>query len=87
MSAPRGGGRLKVGVMGVGSLGFHHARILRELPGAELVGIHDTNATRLTEVGAELGVPTFPVLDELVLIPEVEHFIAFIAGSQRGISA
>ncbi len=25
--------------------------------------------------------------DELVLIPEVEHFIAFIAGSQRGISA
>ena len=65
MSAGKGGDRLKVGVMGVGSLGFHHARILRELPGAELVGIHDTNAARLAEVGAQLGVPTFPALEEL----------------------
>ncbi len=65
MSTGEGGDRLKVGVMGVGSLGFHHARILRELPGAELVGIHDTNPARLAEVGTQLGVPTFPALEAL----------------------
>jgi predicted dehydrogenase len=81
MSAGKGGDRLKVGVMGVGSLGFHHARILRELAGAELVGIHDTNPARLAEVGAQLGVPTFPALEALadrveaavVAVPTTSH--------------
>jgi len=38
MSAP-----LKVGVVGVGHLGQHHARIYRELPGIEFVGSFDTD--------------------------------------------
>ena len=67
--------------MGVGSLGFHHARILRDLSGAELVGIHDTNPARLAEVGAQLGVPTFRALEELadrveaavVAVPTISH--------------
>ncbi len=58
-------GRLKVGVVGVGSLGFHHARLLRELPGAELVGVHDTNAARLAEVGQKLEVRTFASMEAL----------------------
>lgn len=33
--------RLRVGVIGTGSLGRHHVRILASLPGAELVGIYD----------------------------------------------
>ena len=33
--------RLRVGVVGVGHLGQHHARILHELEGAELIGISD----------------------------------------------
>ncbi len=32
---------LRIGVVGVGYLGSHHARILSDLPGAELVGVHD----------------------------------------------
>ncbi len=36
--------RLKVGVVGVGHLGRHHARILAGLPDAELVGVVDARA-------------------------------------------
>ena len=30
--------------IGAGALGFHHTRILRDVPGATLVGFHDSNA-------------------------------------------
>ncbi|MGB7215515.1 MAG: Gfo/Idh/MocA family oxidoreductase, partial [Gammaproteobacteria bacterium] len=51
MAAP-----VRIGVVGVGSLGWHHARLLRELPDAELVGVHDTDAARLAAVASELSV-------------------------------
>lgn len=35
--------KIRVGVIGVGSLGQHHARIYAGLPGAELVGVYDAN--------------------------------------------
>ncbi len=73
--------RLKVGVVGVGSLGFHHARLLRELPGAELVGVHDTNPARLAEVGQKLEVRTFASMEALadeveaavIAVPTTSH--------------
>jgi predicted dehydrogenase len=58
MSAP-----LRVGVVGVGSLGFHHARILREIEGVRMAGVFDASAERAAHVAAELGVPAFPSLD------------------------
>ena len=33
--------RLRVGVVGVGHLGQHHARILSAMPGVELVAVAD----------------------------------------------
>jgi predicted dehydrogenase len=79
--------------MGVGSLGFHHARLLRELPGAQLVGVHDTNPARLAEVGETLGVATYPSLDELadrveaavVAVPTTFHEVVARAVLRRGI--
>jgi predicted dehydrogenase len=47
--------RLRVGVIGVGHLGRHHARILSAMAGVELVGVVDTNMKRATEVAAEFG--------------------------------
>lgn len=55
---------LDVGVAGVGSLGFHHARILRDL--AASVHIHDADAGRLGTVAAELDVTPHDSLDELI---------------------
>ena len=44
-------------MIGVGALGKHHARILAELPGAELVGIVDINEARAREAAAAIDVP------------------------------
>src|SRR5690606_16346027 len=84
---------LRVGVAGVGSLGRHHARLLRDLPGAQLVGIHDTDAARLRAVGEELGVATFDELDTLldrvealvVAVPTTAHEAVARAAVTRGV--
>ena len=43
---------VRVGVVGVGYVGQHHARIYSELPGVELVGLVDIDEARLQELGA-----------------------------------
>jgi len=45
--------RIRAGVVGVGSMGRHHARVYRELPGVELVGVADLDRDRAAEVAAE----------------------------------
>lgn len=46
---------LRLGVIGVGHLGQHHARILAQLPGVDLVAVVDTNAERAEAIAAETG--------------------------------
>lgn len=85
--------RLRIGVIGVGSLGFHHARILADTEGVELVGIHDTRPDRLREVGTTLGVAAFPDLDALlsgisaciIAVPTESHEAVAVAALERGI--
>jgi len=48
---------VRAGVVGVGRLGREHARILAELPEAELVGVHDRRKERGRSVADELGTP------------------------------
>ena len=43
---------LRIGVIGVGYLGKHHARILSALPGVQLVGVVDKNLGRVTEIAS-----------------------------------
>lgn len=57
--------KLKVGVIGVGSLGQWHARIYSELPDAELVGVYDVSADRATEVAGRYGTRAFTDLEAL----------------------
>lgn len=45
-------GRLRAGVVGVGSMGQHHARVYNELPGTSLVGVTDADAGRAEEIAA-----------------------------------
>ena len=74
-------GVVPVGVIGVGHLGQHHARIYSELPGTQLVGVADCDDTRLAEVGNRFGVPTFSRYQDLfsqvaavsVAVPTVRH--------------
>lgn len=46
----------RVGVVGAGSLGFHHVRLLRDLPGAGFAGFYDASPERAQHVTKELGV-------------------------------
>ncbi len=49
--------KLKVGIIGVGTLGYEHAcNIANRVPGMELVAICDGNIARAKEVAEELGV-------------------------------
>jgi predicted dehydrogenase len=59
-----------VGVIGVGHLGASHARVLRALAGATLVGVHDLLPERADAVAAAHGVRAFP--DAAALLREVE---------------
>ncbi len=62
--------KVRVGVIGVGSLGRHHGRIYRELEAAELVGVADASEERARTVAESLGCR--PFADFRNLLPEVE---------------
>lgn len=91
MSAPP----LRVGVVGTGALGYHHARLYRTLPGAQLVGIFDTNPARAAEVARPLETTAFSTLDALlerieaasVVVPTSVHTEVGLAVLGRGIHA
>ena len=51
--------KIKVGVIGVGALGRHHARLYAENPGAEVVGIFDVQKENAQKVGAEFNLQVF----------------------------
>lgn len=57
---------LRVGVIGTGSLGYHHVRILRDLKHVAFKGFFEANAERATTVASELGVRAHPTLDTLL---------------------
>jgi predicted dehydrogenase len=73
--------RTPVAVIGVGEHGQHHARIVTDLPEAELAGIYDANRERARAVANELGCRSFQSLDEAlrsaqavsVVIPTSDH--------------
>ncbi len=48
--------KLKIGIIGVGRLGYEHAcNIANRVPGSELVAIADANFDRAKQVAEELG--------------------------------
>jgi len=60
---------LRVGVVGVGNMGFHHARIYSELAKegkVKLVGVADANFERAKEVAEKFGTRVFSDYRELV---------------------
>ncbi len=56
---------LRVGVVGVGHLGRHHARLYGSLPNVELVGVADIDRRRGAEIAAEYNTAYFNDFREL----------------------
>ncbi|HXY30138.1 MAG TPA: Gfo/Idh/MocA family oxidoreductase [Gemmatimonadaceae bacterium] len=84
---------LRVGVVGAGALGYHHVRLLRDTPGAALVGFQDLNRERAAVVERELDVRAFPTLDALldavdavtVVVPTPGHHAVASRALERGL--
>jgi predicted dehydrogenase len=82
MSASTGEVRkVRVAVVGVGEFGRNHARVYREVPGAELAGVYDTDAARAASVAAEFQTIALRDLEEVarkadaasVAVPTTKH--------------
>ncbi len=85
--------RLRVGVVGVGHLGRHHARILGNLPDVELVGVVDARETQGRAVAEACRTRAFADYRDLidrvdavsVAVPTVAHRSVAGAFLERGI--
>lgn len=86
---------LRVGVVGVGHLGRHHARVLAATAGVELVGVADSRLEQARAVAAPLGAPATDdyrtLLDRVdavsVAVPTRLHREVAGAFLERGIPA
>lgn len=70
-----------VGVIGVGTMGQHHARVYGELSDSELVGVHDLDSERAQEIATKYGTSVRPIdemLDKVkavsIAVPTQHHF-------------
>lgn len=87
MSTPR------VGVIGAGSLGYHHVRLLRDMPHVEFAGFYDIDAARAAAVQQELGASPAPSLGALldrvdavtVVVPTPAHHAVAKQALARGV--
>jgi len=59
---------VNIGVIGIGHLGKHHARLLAEINGAHLIGISDVNEAAGREAAEKYNVPYFKNYRELASV-------------------
>lgn len=84
---------LRLGVVGVGALGRHHARILSEMAGVELVAVADSHAERGRDIAAKCKTEWVADYRELfnrvdavsIVVPTVAHRAVASEFLQRGI--
>ena len=79
-------------MIGSGSLGFHHVRILRSVEGVRLAGFHEVRQPRAEEVAKELDVRAYPsvasLLDDVdavtIAVPTPAHHAVASEALRRG---
>jgi predicted dehydrogenase len=83
---------LRAGVIGVGHLGQHHARLYASLPGAQLIGVADQSVARAQTIADRHSALAFRTVDELlpyvdvvsVAVPTSGHYAVAKACLQAG---
>ena len=84
--------KVKTGVIGVGHLGRHHARVYSQVPEAQLVGVHDTDSEKGQKVAMEFDTKYFENLSDLLeridavslVVPTTFHYALAIDILDRG---
>ncbi|HBM15495.1 MAG TPA: oxidoreductase [Lentisphaeria bacterium] len=78
--------KMRVGVIGVGTLGKHHARLYKNINDAQLIGVYDINPETAKKVASELNTKAFQSLEDIadncegfsIAVPATDHYkIAF----------
>lgn len=72
----------RFGVIGTGSLGYHHARLGKAICGDAFAGFYEANPERAATVAKELGIQAFPTIGALldatdavsIVVPTKAHF-------------
>ena len=57
--------KIKIGVVGVGALGRHHARLYNLSKNADVIGIYDLNTENAQKVADEFGLKVYTDINEL----------------------
>lgn len=85
--------RLKAGVVGVGNMGRHHARILAAMPDVELACVVDEDPVQATAVAARFGCTSCSCLEDapeldvaVVAVPTIHHTHVATQLMERGTS-
>jgi len=74
--------KIKVGVIGVGALGRHHARLYKQSPNADVIGIYDVSSETAKKVADEFALTAFNDMNELadkcdalsIAVPATKHY-------------
>ena len=83
---------VRTGVIGVGSMGRHHARVYQELPETELVGVADADPDRAGEIAQKYGTVAMSRTELLesidaasIAVPTPYHHETALAAIERGV--
>jgi len=84
---------IRVGVIGVGNMGVHHARIYKQMEGVELVGVADVDEERALEVAKLYDTEAFTDNEELlkrvdavsIAVPTTQHEEVAMAAIRHGV--
>lgn len=92
---PAGDRTIRVGLIGLGSMGRNHLRLLHAMAGADLVAVADVDATALAAASATTGAQGFreplALLEEaeldavVIAAPTTSHLALTSAAIERGI--
>ena len=64
------GSTLRIGIIGVGHLGYFHLKQIITISNIEISGIYDNNKKRAEEVSSEYDVKSFSILNDLLISSE-----------------
>jgi predicted dehydrogenase len=84
---------IKVGVVGVGYLGQHHARIYSKMPGVNLVGVADIDGEKARVIAGQTGCQAYSDFTDLlgkvqavsIVVPTVLHHKVALRFLQAGV--
>ena len=68
--------KINIGVVGVGHLGQSHARLLKQVASANLVGVFDIDKSKSQNISAELNVKPFGSLEEMINAVDAVSIVA-----------